>query len=388
MFGKSTLRRARRSAMAVVTILAAGAVVAPAAEAAVVHATPVPTYQTDGRVNAIVIQNGVIYLGGRFTAVRPAGSTSGSVTRNHAAALSLATGQVLPWDPNVNGTVQSLAVGNGRVYLGGSFSNVGGTARTRLAAVDATSGAVISGFNPRADGLVNSLALSGNTLYAGGSFLTLAGTARSHLAAVDATTGALSTTWAPAANDIVKAVDMAVDGSRVYVAGSFTTIDGASHRHVAALDPASGAPVASFSHGLSYAVVDMAVDASGVFIAGAGGGGNFADLSLTTGTTVWQGGTDGNVQAIATLDGVVYVGGHYDNYCGMQGGQHTCTTSIQRHKLLAVDEATGALQSWDPSANSALGVFALTGSGTTLGVGGDFTRIGGRAQQGFAEFVE
>ena len=36
----------------------------------------------------------------------------------------------------------------------------------------------------------------------------------------------------------------------------------------------------------------------------------------------------------------------------------------------------------------ALGVFALTGSGTTLGVGGDFTRIGGRSQQGFAEFVE
>ncbi len=388
MIGKSTLRRARRSAMAVATILAAGAVVAPAAGAAIVHSTPVPTYQTNGRVNAIVIQNGVIYIAGRFTAVRPAGSTSGSVTRNHAAALSQATGQVLSWNPDANGTVQSLAAGNGRIYLGGSFSNVGGTARTRLAAVDATTGAVVTGFNPRPSGIVNSLALSGNTLYAGGDFQTVSGTPRANLAAVDATTGALSTTWAPAADDLVKGVDMAADGSRVYVAGSFTTINGASHRHVAALDPSSGAPVASFSHGLSYAVVDMAVDASGVFIAGAGGGGNFADLNLTTGTMMWQGGTDGNVQAIATLDGVVYVGGHYDNYCGMQGGQHTCTTSIVRHKLLAVDETTGALTSWDPHANSALGVFALTGSGTTLGVGGDFTRIGGRAQQGFAEFVE
>jgi hypothetical protein len=72
----------------------------------------------------------------------------------------------------------------------------------------------------------------------------------------------------------------------------------------------------------------------------------------------------------------------------MQGGQHTCTTAIQRHKLLAVDELTGTLQSWDPSANSALGIFALTGSGTVLAAGGDFTRIGGRAQQGFAEFTE
>ena len=76
MIGKSTLRRTRRSAMAVVAVLAAGAVIAPAAEAALVHSTPVPTYQTNGRVNAIVIQNGVIYIGGRFTAVRPAGSTS------------------------------------------------------------------------------------------------------------------------------------------------------------------------------------------------------------------------------------------------------------------------------------------------------------------------
>lgn len=213
-------------------------------------------------------------------------------------------------------------------------------------------------------------------VYAGGSFGSVNGTARANLAAFDATTGALSTTWAPAANDRVKAVDMAVDGSRVYVAGNFTTIDGASRRHVAALDPTTGAPIASFSHGLSYAVVDMAVDASGVFIAGAGGEGNFSDLNLTTGALVWQGGTDGNVQAIATLDGEVYVSGHYDNYCGMQGGMHTCNTSITRHKLLAVDEATGALASWDPSANSALGVFALTGSATTLGVGGDFTRIG------------
>jgi hypothetical protein len=388
MFGKWMARRAGRIVAVASAAVAATALAAPAAEAAVVHSTPVPTYQTNGRVNAIVIQNGVIYLGGRFTSVRPAGSSSGGVTRNHVAALSLATGQVLPWDPNANGTVQSLAVGNGRVYLGGSFSSVGGASRTRLAAVDVTTGAVVAGFNPRADGLVNSLALSGDMLYAGGSFVTLGGSPRSHLGAVDATTGALSSAWAPAANDIVKAVDMATDGSRVYVAGNFTTIDGVARRHVAALDPATAAGISSFSHGLAYGVVDMAVDANGVFIAGAGGGGNFADLNLTTGATVWQGGTDGNVQAIATLDGVVYVGGHYDNYCGMQGGQHTCTTAITRHKLLAVDGATGALSSWDPHANSTLGVFALTGSGTVLTAGGDFTRIGGRAQQGFAEFTQ
>ena len=74
MIGKkarcAAARAAARSAP-FVTVLAAGAIVAPVAEAAIVHSTPVPTYQTNGRVNAIVIQNGVIYIGGRFTAVRP-----------------------------------------------------------------------------------------------------------------------------------------------------------------------------------------------------------------------------------------------------------------------------------------------------------------------------
>jgi hypothetical protein len=88
------------------------------------------------------------------------------------------------------------------------------------------------------------------------------------------------------------------------------------------------------------------------------------------------------------LDGEVYVGGHYSNYCGPQSGQHTCTTSIKRLKLLAVDESSGALTPWNPHANSTLGVFALAGLGTELAAGGDFTKIGGVNQQGFAEFTE
>jgi hypothetical protein len=388
MSGKSTLQRARRASAAAAIFVVASAIVAPAAGAAIVGAKPLPTYQTNGRVNAILIQNGVIYIGGKFTAVRPAGASSGGVTRNHAAALSLATGQVLPWDPNVNNTVQALAGSGGTVYLGGSFSKVGNASHRRLAAVDASSGAVVASFKPKPDKSVLALALGGGTLYAGGSFLNVNGSPRAYLAAFNASSGALSAAWAPAANDVVKAVDMAPSGTSVYVGGNFTTIDGATHHHVAALTTSSGAPVAAFSHGLSYGVVDMAVDAGGLYIAGAGGGGNFAALNLTSGAQIWQGGTDGNVQAIAALDGEVYVGGHYDNYCGPQGGMHTCTTSVTRHKLLAVDAGTGALTSWNPHANSTLGVFALTGSGTTLTAGGDFTKIGGRSQQGFAEFVE
>jgi len=97
----------------------------------------------------------------------------------------------------------------------------------------------------------------------------------------------------------------------------------------------------------------------------------------------------GNVQAIGVTDGFVYLGGHFQTYCGPQGGQHTCTNPIPRDKLLAVDENSGALQGWDPSANSVLGVFALMGDAATGDVlaGGDFTSIGLRTQQGYAQFT-
>jgi hypothetical protein len=46
----------------------------------------------------------------------------------------------------------------------------------------------------------------------------------------------------------------------------------------------------------------------------------------------------------------------------------------------------GQLQPWQPKINSVLGVFAIAGGSGYVAIGGDFTRIGGKAQQGFAIF--
>src|SRR5687768_8506487 len=85
--------------------------------------TPDPTAQTNGRVNAVVYAGTTVYLGGAFTEVRPAGAAVGAgVTRNNLAALDATTGQVLPFDPNVNGEVHALAVDDGTLYVGGAFT--------------------------------------------------------------------------------------------------------------------------------------------------------------------------------------------------------------------------------------------------------------------------
>lgn len=371
------------------------------AQAQVVGSHPIPSYQTNGRVLAILYYDGNVYIGGKFTSVRPAGDPAGTgeVARNHIAAFNASTGALLTtWNPGASGNVTSLAGGsvNGTptLFVGGAFSTLGTGTHSRIGAIDAATGAVISAFKGKLDKQVNSLAVSadGSTVYAGGAFTLADGVAHSGLAAFNSGTGALVSSWsAQAANPsnttpLVTTVRLSTDGSTVYVGGSFTTIDGASASHVDAVSASTGAQVSSFTHHLPYSVVDMTLDSAGLYIAGAGSGGNFAALNLGTGALVWQGGTDGNVQAMTVMNGEVYVGGHYGNYCGPQGGQHTCTSPVVRLKLLAVDESDGALTPWNPHANSALGIFALANDGTTLGAGGDFTTIGGVSQHGFAEF--
>ena len=126
-----------------------------------------------------------------------------------------------------------------------------------------------------------------------------------------------------------------------------------------------------------------------MYVAGAGGGGNFAAFNPATGSMLWQGGTNGNVQAIGVVGGFVYLGGHFQTYCGPQHGQHTCTTPIPRDKLLAVDENTGALQAWDPEREQRarrLRPHGRRANGDVL-AGGDFTSTGQRKQQGYAQFT-
>jgi hypothetical protein len=354
---------------------------------AVVATTPTPTWQTNGRVNVIVYRKNRVYIGGQFTAVRPPGAPAGSqeVTRNHVAAFNIAKGKLLAWNPNANGTVRAIQIVGHKIYLGGSFTRVHNVGRQRLAQVNDTGGAP-SAWHPGANAEVLAFGYAGGTLYAGGGFTIAGGSARAHLAAFNTVTGNL-TGWSPSTDDQVKALIVTPGGARVVVGGLFTQVNGTSAQHLAAINPGGSGSLASWATHVNYPVIDLAKDPNGVYVAGAGGGGNFAGLSLT-GQLKWEGGTNGNVQAIAVVNGIVYVGGHMQFYCGPQHGQHTCTNPIARDKLLAVDAANGHLLPWAPGADSALGVFALTGAAGNLLAGGDFRHIGNRAQQGFALFSD
>jgi hypothetical protein len=381
------LGRASRVWLAVAMAAAVGLGTAGVAQAVPIGTHPVPTWQTNGRVNVIEVYGTTVYLGGQFTSLRPAGAAAGTgeVTRNHVAAVSLTTGALLPWNPDANGTVRAIHKLGTTIYLGGSFTQVAGTGRQRLAAVNPATGALVTGWKASSSGEVFSIASIAGNLYLGGAFGTVDGSARSNLAEVNATTGGLLA-WSPSADAQVRA--LRVVSGHLIAGGSFANVDGSSQHDLVALDADTGAPLPWKDHP-NYPIIDLASDSAGVYVAGGGGGGNFAAFNPATGAQMWVGGTNGNVQAIGVVGGFVYLGGHFQVYCGPQHGQHTCTTPIPRDKLLAVDEATGTLDPWAPGANSVLGVFALTGVASNGDVlaGGDFTSIGLRKQQGYAQFT-
>lgn len=125
------------------------------------------------------------------------------------------------WKPNPNSVVSTLEISGGKIYIGGSFTLMGGKTRNRLAAVDATgTGAVDTLWDPNASASMSALTVSGNTVYLAGDFTTIGVTPRTALAAVNTTNGALDP-WTPSVD---KNVFTLASGTKVYMGGNFTTV--------------------------------------------------------------------------------------------------------------------------------------------------------------------
>jgi len=381
----------RSSVCMLVVALAAGAAApssASAAPAAAPGNAPLATWQAQGRVRALAIANGVVYLGGSFTSLFSHG-TRDTVVRRHLAAIDEATGAPTSWNPNVNGSVQTIRVIGKRVYIGGSFTLVGGHPVRNVAAIGLGSGRLVTGFHAAANSAVNALAASSSSLFLGGAFTRADGAARSHVAAVSLATGTLRTAFTAGTNGVVNTLLAETGTGRLYVGGKFARIDGLSRPFLGAVGQLRGAAFRWRTAPLGQ-VWSLAL-AGGSLYAGVGGheGGQLDSYVAATGQRRWQRFADGDVQAVAPAGNEVLAGGHFLNACGTnQGGGSpwVCTVPVQRDRLFATD-ASGAIQAWNPGANSLYGVWALRADAGHVVAGGDFTVVDGSHQARYAEFV-
>lgn len=203
------------------------------------HATVVavdPTFNpgsgANDRVLALALQpDGKVLLGGVFTSV-------GGTARNRIARLNADGSLDTSFNPGANSTVRTLGVQpDGKVLLGGAFTSAGGTARNSIARLNAD-GSLDTSFTPGtgANSSVYALVLQpdGKVLL-GGIFSIVGGTARNGIARLNAN-GSLDTSFDPGtgANGAVHALTLQSDG-KVLLGGTFTSVSGTLRSGIARL---------------------------------------------------------------------------------------------------------------------------------------------------------
>jgi outer membrane protein assembly factor BamB len=404
------------SAIAMVMVMQA-LVGAPPARA--LSTTPDDTWMTNGKVYATALSEdgSTLYIGGKFTRVRenPPGMEGLSRRVSNLAAINLEDGKALRWKPQVTGdgaVVHSLAVKDGRVFIGGNFTAVGGEPRKNLAAVDATDGSV-DPFAPQVGGAtsyVYALLADDSKLYIGGGFKKVDGQPRGHLAAFVLATGTLDSTWTPKANGKVRDLEFAKRASTerpsIFVAGAFSSITGSDgtedlRQSVARVYADTGDlhPWEIPSGTIIGPQTGWDLTATPTMLYGGfGAGPNYLAAfhitpanPLLDGTQAWRFNTVGNVQTVAlSADGSrLFFGGHFGI---ARLRQSVCGGTHNLRGLASVNPLTGRIYcDWLPSIEGRDpnydGPWALTTTDAHLWVGGGFTGISGVEQRNLARFT-
>jgi hypothetical protein len=307
------------------------------------------TWMANGKIFASVRYGDVMFIGGTFKKLResiaPGPNTGPQVTGlTGLAAIDLTTGEGIPsFKPQItvsgNQTleVQSLAIVDDTLYVGGQFSAVDGQTRWNIAAIDINpntmTGTVDPGFDPVVGVPTGNLAnfevlkiLPGpDALYIGGAFSKVDGKGRIKMAKLSYN-GVLDNTFKPGStNGAVRDLEWAADGQTIFASGNFYTLSGAARLAVGRINPTTGAAT-------NWAVPPGQIPASGSparqicwdiiatstrLFAGCGKGPNFIGAFRVdtgdTGSRTWQFGTGGNVVSLRLLAGgdAIAFGGHF-----------------------------------------------------------------------------
>lgn len=327
-------------------------------------------------VRVMVVQpDKKILLGGIFTALSPNGTAT--VVRNHIARLNTDGTLDTAFNPDANDRVYAIALQpDGKILVGGIFTNIGGQVRQRVARLDATTGAA-DAFDPTANNDVYSIALQPDgKILLGGGFTNVGGAPRNHIARLDPVTG-LADSFNPNANNSVVQIVLQGDG-KILTSGAFSSIGGQSRNFMARLDSITGLADSVNPNG-NGVVFCIALQADGKIIAGGGftniGGqprNSIARLDPATGLadSFDPNANDGPTAIVVQTDGKILVGGLFNDHgTGIPsiGGQ-------PRNYIARLDPATGLADSFNPAPNGAVRSIALQNNGSIL-IGGSFTTL-------------
>ncbi|MGZ8613675.1 MAG: InlB B-repeat-containing protein [Actinomycetota bacterium] len=411
-------RHARTSVKALIATLVASIIsLLPAvpANAAIPATESDEVGMVDGLVRAIVVSGNRVWVGGSFSEMRDAngtkvrGASSLAVfdADTGAPITSIAVPEVTK--SGTAGTVFDLSLGpDGLLYLAGSFDRVGGLARKNVAAIDPSDGSVAP-FAPSTAAAKSVLATSGAVFVGTSKLLSFE------------TNGAPSPGYdAPEVetdpslrghNTPPQVRDMVSIGSTIVAACQCdSTLEGGTPKASKAaikVDAGTGAvldwtpgnlPDRSAAFGISVLVQNDPGSGKPTVYLGSGGSDFAAGFDLTTGDQTFKTDTSGSSQALAWMDGLLYVGGHFQWVAKQQAQQCDANDSPNTDchhapRLVVIDPDTGRVipeaDPWNPGICCKYnGVWALTPDvgRHRLHVGGEFTKVGGTWSGGGTEW--
>ncbi len=230
------------------------------------------------------------------------------------------------------------------------------------------------------NGVVWSQVLVGNTVYATGKFTkarppgVAAGgageVAAQNLFAYDIRTGNRVSTFSHALNGQGRVIRASPDGSRIYVGGDFTTVDGVAQGHVAAFTTSTGALDKTFKVKVSSTVRSMAASATTLYLGGSfgtvngGGRKGLAAVKAVGGSLLpWAPKTDGGAVLAMVLSP--------DKSRLIVGGSFKTLNGAYAYGMGSVSASTGAVLPWAANrtiknAGSAAGITSLRTDGKLI----------------------
>jgi hypothetical protein len=379
----------------------------------------------DGTVFGITQVGSWIVVGGSFTSVTPHGS-SAAQSRPYLFAYDQATGAIdTAFSPKLDGAVNAVIPGPtaGTVYVGGRFKTVNGAKSKGLALLNLSNGAAVSGFKaPAMNGVVQDLRLGDGHLWIVGSFTTLGTATRQGAGTLNPTTGAVDSYLivqltghhnynGSGANGSIggRALDISADGQHAVIVGNFKNADGVVHDQIVLLDLGTSAatidprwntsqfsaPCARNGFDTYVEDVDFAPDSSYFVVADAGGGTMTKNIDGTrslcdsvsrwattdTGTNVmptWVDYSGNDSFWVAEATGTaIYAGGHARWMNNPNGSDSPAAGAVPRPGIVALDPVNGMPYSWNPGRNPrGKGAYALYATSDGLYVGSDTDWIG------------
>ncbi len=221
------------------------------------------------------------------------------------------------------------------------------------------------------NGVVWDQVIVGNTVYVTGSFTkarppgVAAGgsgeVTRNNAMAFDLETGALKA-WAPSLNAQGKSIAASADGSRVYIVGQFSTVNGTSSSRVVSLRSDSGSVDTSFTASANATVNAIAVSGDTVYLGGIFTAVNntartrLAAVSSTTGALrAWAPQADLPVQGLTVPQGIgnVVIAGHFATLTYVDPADPDNPVVTDAKGMGAVDAVSGAPRQWKINASVA-----------------------------------